>query len=185
MKRFSTLIPLALLLATACVAPKEKDFETPLPAGAAALLEWDGAWPEMTSAWYDRDELMPALERSIEWTDRDYARNFFPIEGVTHHRALDSLLRFRELLLEAHDARSFERAVQREYQVYTSAGWDGKGGGVLFTGYCTPILDGSSVATAEFAYPLYALPDDLVKNSDGSIQAAARPTGSNPIRRAR
>ncbi|MCB9905192.1 MAG: MltA domain-containing protein [Planctomycetes bacterium] len=134
----------------------------------------------MTSAWYDRDELMPALERSIEWTDRDYARNFFPIEGVTHHRALDSLLRFRELLLEAHDARSFERAVQREYQVYTSAGWDGKGGGVLFTGYCTPILDGSSVATAEFAYPLYALPDDLVKNSDGSIQGRRTADGIEP-----
>jgi len=180
MKRFSTLIPIALLLVTACVAPKEKDFETPLPPGASALLEWDGAWPDMATEWYGRDEILPALDRSIEWTDREYARNFFPVEGVTHQRALDSLLRFRELLVEAHDARSFENAVQREFMVYTSAGWDGKGGGVLLTGYCTPILDGNSVASADFSFPLYALPGDLVKGSDGSIHGRQTTSGIEP-----
>lgn len=180
MMRLSILIPFALLLSAACVAPQEKDFETPLPPGAPALLEWQGAWPDMAATWYERDELLPALDRSIEWTDREYARNFFPVESVTHQRALDSLLRFRELLLEAHDAQSFENAVQREFQVYQSAGWNGRGGGVLFTGYCTPILDGSAVATAEFAYPLYALPDDLVKNSDGSIEGRRTAAGIEP-----
>ena len=47
-----------------------------------------------------------------------------------------------------------------------SAGWDGRGGGVLFTGYCTPILMGSLESSAEFRWPLYALPTDLVKGED-------------------
>lgn len=180
MKCLSLSIPFALLLATACVAPAEKDFETPLPPGAAALLEWDGEWPDMAPEWYGRNEILPALDRSIEWTDRDYAKHFFPIEGISHQRALDSLLRFRELLVEAHDARAFENAVQREFMLYTSAGWNGRGGGVLFTGYCTPILDGNTVATAEYSYPLYALPEDLVKAPDGSIRGRRTANGVEP-----
>lgn len=184
MKPFPALRPvaplLALALAAACVAPAEKDFETPLPRGASALIEYDGEWPNLAAQWYERDEILPALERSIEWTDRDYARNFFPVEGITHERALESLLRFRELLVEAHDARAFERAVQREYQLYQSAGWNGQGGGVLFTGYCTPILDGSLAASTEFAYPLYALPDDLVKGAGGVIRGRQTDYGIEP-----
>ena len=180
MKPLPRLLPALLAALAACVAPAEKDFETPLPPGAAALIEYEGEWPDLASQWYERDEILPALERSIEWTDREYARNFFPVEGISHQRALDSLLRFRELLVEAHDARAFERAVEREFMLYQSAGWNGAGGGVLFTGYCTPILDGSPVASADYEYPLYALPDDLVKASDGTIRGRQTAYGLEP-----
>ena len=180
MKPLRRLLPLSLVLSAACVAPAEKDFSAPLPPGAPALIEHDGEWPDLASQWRERDDLLPALERSIQWTDREYARNFFPREGITHARSLDSLLRFRELLVEAHDARAFERAVQREFQLYKSAGWDGRGGGVLYTGYCTPILEGSLTASAEYAHPLYALPEDLVKGPDGSIRGRDTGYGVEP-----
>ena len=100
---------------------------------------------------------MPALEHSIEWTTQGLRRRYFPIEGVTHERALASLVRFREILLEARDAtEDFELAIEREFDVYKSAGWDGRGGGVLFTAYCTPILDGSLEPAPGYDYPLYA-----------------------------
>jgi membrane-bound lytic murein transglycosylase A len=49
-----------------------------------------------------------------------------------------------------------------------SIGCDDRGT-VLFTGYYTPILDGSFVRTERFRYPLYKQPDDLVKGPTGEI----------------
>jgi membrane-bound lytic murein transglycosylase A len=40
---------------------------------------------------------------------------------------------------------------------------------VLFTGYYTPIFEGSLQRTAQFNYPLYEQPDDLVKAPNGEI----------------
>jgi hypothetical protein len=56
------------------------------------------------------------------------------MEGISHELALQSLERFRELVLEAESARELELAIADEFDVYKSAGWDGEGGGVLFTG---------------------------------------------------
>jgi membrane-bound lytic murein transglycosylase A len=88
---------------------------------------------------------------------------------VTHERALRSLERFRELLTGAGSAEDFQRAIEAEFTVYKSAGWNGRGGGVLFTAYCTPLLRGSLEPSPEFTHPLYALPPDLVKDRDGSV----------------
>jgi membrane-bound lytic murein transglycosylase A len=75
----------------------------------------------------------------------------------------------RELLQTTASAEEFDARVALEFDIYKSAGWNGKGGGVLFTGYCTPILDGALAADATYAYPLYGLPDDLVKGKKGEI----------------
>ena len=70
--------------------------------------------------------------------------------------------------------------VRAEFDAYQSAGWDGRGGGVLFTGYCTPVLDGSLEPTAIYRYPLYALPPDLVKSEDGTILGRNTKNGIEP-----
>ena len=41
---------------------------------------------------------------------------------------------------------------------------------MLFTAYCTPILEGSLAESARYRFPLYAKPDDPVKASDGSVK---------------
>jgi len=171
---------LALLAVAACKSTP--DYNRPLPEGWPALLpvsakdmpDFAADWPAM------RDELVPALDNSIEWTAKDYAEQFFPIEGVTRERALASLERFREILLAAESAEEVEFAIAAEFDVYRSAGWDGEGGGVLFTGYCTPILDGRLERDERFAYPLYALPDDLVKGRDGAILGRRTEEGISP-----
>ena len=68
-----------------------------------------GDWPAA------RRELVPALDRSIEWTRKDYANQFFPIEGITRDHALASLTRFREILLGSLDATELELAIEREF----------------------------------------------------------------------
>ena len=168
---------LALVLLPACTTP---DYSRKLPDGWPALLPLKPgeARPNFREEWEARDEILPALERSIEWTKKPSAANFFPIEGVSQERALASLERFRDLLKNSTDGRDFNGAVGVEFDIYKSAGWNGKGGGVLFTGYCTPILDGNLTADATYRYPLYGMPDDLVKGKDGAILGQRRADGA-------
>jgi membrane-bound lytic murein transglycosylase A len=166
----------------------QPDYSKPLPEGAPALLALaaDEARPDFAAEWEKRDEILPALEHSIAWTKRKTSAKHFPIEGVTAARALASLERFREILTTSKDGAEFDRRIGEEFTVYKSAGWNGAGGGVLFTAYCTPILEGSTVATERYRHPLYALPDDLVKGPEGEIlgQRVANGTQPYPTRRA-
>ena len=162
------LAGLTLAISSCRSAP---DYNKPLPEGWPALIQVKPSdIPPLGNDWpLVKRELLPSLDRSIAWTKKDYAKQFFPIEGVSHERALASLVRFREILTTAHDATELELAIEREFDVYKSAGWNGKGDGVLFTAYCTPILEGRLSPQAGFTHPLYGLPDDLVKGSDGKI----------------
>jgi membrane-bound lytic murein transglycosylase A len=148
----------------------EADYGRALPEGAPALLPLeDVSHLDFGPEWDDRHEIAAALDRSLVWTRREHAEQFFPIAGITHERALRSLERLRELLLDSHGRAAFDAAVKGEFQVYISAGWDGRGGGVLFTGYCTPLLPGSLTPDETHRWPLYGLPPDLVKGQQGAI----------------
>lgn len=175
-------LPLFASFAGCAAASKKKDFNAALPPGAPALLRVtdEGEWPDLREGWQNRAELLPSLERSIDWTGREYAKQFFPIEGISQGKALASLERFRDLLNSSSSAEDFEASVRREYGLYKSAGWDGRGGGVLFTGYYTPILDGRLVGDSTYRFPLYALPDDLEKGSHGEILGQRTTTGLRP-----
>ena len=188
MKSIAQCLGLALLTGVTGACRVTPEYGRPLPEGAPALLPLKRGErrPDFSLEWYGRHELLPALERSIEWTRKPFAQQFFPIEGISHVHALASLERFREILMTSSGPEEFDRWLADEFVVYKSAGWNGKGGGVLFTGYCTPILDGSPVATYGYDYPLYALPPDLVKGEQGEI--LGRDTGNGiepyPTRRA-
>ena len=158
----------ALPLVGGCAAP---NYDAELPPGWAPLLPLPRgtAFPEVSASWVRRDALVPAVERSIEWLQRPHAERFFPQAGIGHDRVLASCVRLRELLLESGDAAAFQRAVEREFEVFVSAGWDGRGGGVLFTAYYTPIFEGSLEPVGGFQYPLYARPDDLITDAEGRV----------------
>jgi membrane-bound lytic murein transglycosylase A len=145
------------------------DYSRPLPAGAPALLPLGPGepLPDFSADWTRRDATRKALAGSLDWMAKPSARGHFPAAGIDYDRALASLQRFSELLEQSRSGSDFSRRLQREFTVYKSAGWDGRGGGVLFTGYYTPILDGSRERTGQFRYPLHGLPDDLVKDEAG------------------
>lgn len=169
MKR-ALLCTLALLpLLAACRSTP--DYNTALPEGAPALLPLgkNDPVPDFSRQWEQREEILPALDHSLFWTRREHAKQFFPQAGIDHGRALRSLERFRALLVETAGPSEFQQAIEREFTVYKSAGWDGRGGGVLFTAYCTPLLRGQLEADARHRWPLYALPPDLVKGKGGEI----------------
>ncbi|TAJ17587.1 MAG: murein transglycosylase [Planctomycetota bacterium] len=175
LRALTLLVVLALACTGACksisVGKPRPDYGRPLPDGAPALLPLgpNEPRPDWSGEWSKRAEILPALEHSIFYMRRPVARKFYPQAGIEHETAWLSLERFRELLNESPLGLSFARAIDREFDVYKSAGWDGAGGGVLFTGYCTPILKGALEPSAQFAHPLYALPPDLEKSPDGEI----------------
>ncbi|MDF1797713.1 MAG: MltA domain-containing protein [Planctomycetota bacterium] len=164
MKLLGTLLLFGL---AACVS--NPNYDRALEEGAPALLEVPSdEVPDFAMDWSLREEILPALDRSIDWIHRGHAKNHFPIEGVDIQRARASLERFRELLTTSTSRKDFDRSVREEFTWYKSAGWNGRGGGVLFTGYCTPLLEGSLTQGGGYDYPLYALPDDLIKHDQGT-----------------
>jgi len=171
------LVTLLFLAAAACKTTP--DYGASLAEGAPALIPLgpNEKIPDVSRQWEERDELLPALEHSLAWTRREHAKQFFPIAGIEHERALASLERFQELLRSSYGPEDFQTSIEREFQVYKSAGWNGKGGGVMFTAYCTPILRGNLTETAEYRYPLYRLPKDLVKGRDGGVLGWETPQG--------
>src|SRR5687768_2514963 len=169
MKLPAFLPSLALFLCV--VACRGPDYGRPLPPGAPALIELGpkDKRPDFSEGFHRRDAILPAVERSIEWFEKPSSAQFFPMEGVSFERARDSVLRFRELLQSSRTEEEFTRGIATDFTVYKSAGWNAKGGGVLFTAYCTPILPGSRTQDSTYRYPLYGLPPDLVKGKGGEI----------------
>ena len=172
----------AAVLACLCVAgctekivipeppvPQKKDYDRQLPPGAPALrlIEDPALLPDFRAAWRtDRDALLTALDHSIRYFTYPSSRRYYPIQGITHERAAQSLIAFREILAASRSGSEFSARVLSAFDVYQSVGCDNRGT-VLFTGYYTPIFDASRVRTEEYRWPLYKLPPDLVKDREG------------------
>ncbi|MCA9002046.1 MAG: MltA domain-containing protein, partial [Planctomycetes bacterium] len=182
MNRIALLCLFALLGSCRSQGPQGPDYGRELPFGVNPLirLEPGEIVPNVSATWTDRASFLPALKKSIHWTNLKYSHQFFPAAEISHATALQSLERFQELLLNCKTPNEFQAAVETEFDFYRSAGWDGRGGGVLFTGYCTPVLDGSLTPTASYKYPLYSLPPDLVKADDGTILGRQTSSGVQP-----
>ncbi|MCE9593039.1 MAG: MltA domain-containing protein [Planctomycetes bacterium] len=175
------VVAAAVLVALVSAACKSvPDYSRPLPPGAPALIELKAGErrPDFAGEFARREEILPALDRSIAWTRSKHAAQFFPKEGITLDRAIASLERFREVLKSAATTEEFKAIVDEEFTIYKSAGWDAKGGGVLYTAYCTPILKGSRTKEPGYGHPLYSLPPDLVKAKDGEILGRKLADGS-------
>ena len=169
MKFLAALLATGLLSLAGCAT--SPDYGRPLPLGARALLPLgpDEKLPDLSEQWADRTQVIEALDRSLEYMRRPASRKAYPIEDIEHGRALASLERLKQLLLQSPGGSAFHAAVLEEFEIFKSAGWDGLGGGVLFTGYYTPIFDGRQEPDSVFKYPLYAKPKDLVSEPDGTV----------------
>jgi membrane-bound lytic murein transglycosylase A len=160
----------ALLLACLAAGGCEKevqvkpDYNRPLPPGANALrvLLDRRDWPDLKQPWQGKDaNLTAALDRSIGWFAAPSTQQYFTAGQFTHLRARTSVYAFKQLLEQSNSPESFERAVQEQFNCYISVGYDDKGG-VLYTGYYTPIFKGSRTPDGVFRYPLHKKPADLV-----------------------
>ncbi len=146
------------------------DYERPLPPGQYALrkITDPDMIPNFSFACYNTLNLRRAIDHSLSYMSKPSSQAFFPSNGISHDHVVASLRAFGELLDQGLIGRPLEAAIRERFDFYMSVGWDNQGT-VLFTGYYTPIFDGSMTRTERFRYPLYAQPDDLVKGDDGEI----------------
>lgn len=177
----STLLLIGLVI-PGCKAPvKEQEkisYDRPLPPGQLALrkITNPAEIPDFTMGCLDLTELRGAINNSLSYLKKPSSQMFYPLGDITHAKAVESLEAFAKLLDSGLGGAQLNQAIREKFDVYTSIGCDDLGT-VLFTGYYTPIFDGSFTRTDRFQYPLYQQPDDLVKDSRGEIRGRRMPDG--------
>jgi len=173
------LAAVAVLLAGCQKAQQAKDYTRPLPPGELALRKiTDPAQiPDMTIACMELDRLREAIDNSLSYLSKPSSQQFFPYGQITHADAVASLEAMGDLIDQGYIGRRLQQRILELFDVYMSVGCD-DAGTVLFTGYYTPIFDGSMERTERFRYPLYRKPDDLVKTDTGEILGQRQPDGT-------
>ncbi|MFC1515852.1 murein transglycosylase A [Thermodesulfobacteriota bacterium] len=109
------------------------------------------------------DGLEAAIQHSISYLNKipsDKAFRFGNDVFDTGHM-VRSLEYFQNYIRTKPSKPELVKFIRSNYRVYRSAGRDADGK-VLFTGYYEPILQGSLEKTAEYRFPLYARPDNLI-----------------------
>jgi membrane-bound lytic murein transglycosylase A len=154
------------------------DYDKPLAPGQLALrkITNPAEIPDFTDACHNLSNLSEAIDNSLDYLKKPSSRGFYPYADITHQQVVDSLTAFKELIKSGITGRAINDAIRQRFDVYTSVGCD-NAGTVLFTGYYTPIFDGSPAKTSRFQYPLYRQPDDLVKGDNGQILGRRGPGG--------
>ncbi|KPK76199.1 MAG: hypothetical protein AMJ79_07615 [Phycisphaerae bacterium SM23_30] len=159
--------------------PPPLDYYRPLPPGESALrkITDPAEIPDFTPGCFDLYGLQRGIANSLNFLSKPSSERFFPCGEITHDHAVASLEVFDELLASNLTQEQLNTAIREKFDVYISVGCDDQGT-VLFTGYYTPIFNGSPERTSRFRYPLYRQPEDLMKTVDGEILGRRRPDGS-------
>ncbi|MBN2559307.1 MAG: MltA domain-containing protein [Phycisphaerae bacterium] len=147
----------------------QKDYDRPLPPGQFALRKLDPSmYPSFGDAWYmaKRMGLRQAVQYSLDYLHKPSSQTCFPVGPITHQRVMDTLELFLDSLDHADSPEMLDDLIRQNFDVYISVGCD-DAGTVLFTGYYTPIFEGSLERTGRFRYPLYGLPPGFEKNDVG------------------
>ena len=180
MKKTILILELVLiaLFSASCQKPKKKvqrleekpQYDRPLPPGQLALRKITNPEdiPDFTFACHDLLNLKKAAEKSLNYMTKPSSKGFYPYGEITHDKAVESLKAFIALIDSGQRGSQLNDTIRQKFDVYISVGCDDKGT-VLFTGYYTPIFDGSLKRTEKFQYPLYKQPADLVKGPKGEI----------------
>lgn len=167
----------AVLFAPGCQKPEplpmvdiQKDYDRPLPPGQFALRLVDPSqYPKFADGWYRAKGvgLREAIAASLNYLSKPSSKKYYPLGPITHEQVVTSLKLFDGMLDQATSPEELDRLIRENFDVYVSIGCDDEGT-VLFTGYYSPIFDGSLEQTEQFKYPLYKLPPDLKKDDEGN-----------------
>ena len=159
--------------------PIKPAYDRPLPPGMHALRKiTDPAQiPDFTMAATDLRDLRESIANSLSYLSKPSSSGFFSSGDITHARTVESLETFLDMLESGLAGGQLDQAIRENFDVYISIGCDDHGT-VLFTGYYTPIFEGSLERSTEFKYPLYQQPDDLVKGPNGEILGRKTSDGS-------
>ncbi|OGP95774.1 MAG: hypothetical protein A2W10_03810, partial [Deltaproteobacteria bacterium RBG_16_55_12] len=86
---------------------------------------------------------------------------------ITAAEVKESLIAFLSLLDLWDQPDKWNAEIRSRFELYPMS--DAAEGEALFTGYYRPLIEGRLTETAEYRYPIYRRPDDLVEVEPGSV----------------
>jgi membrane-bound lytic murein transglycosylase A len=109
------------------------------------------------------EQLEQAIARSLQYLNRVPPDRMYPFGADRFSAAhmIRSLELFRDFIQTQPSQARLQAFIREHYWVYRSTGRT-PSAEVLFTGYFEPFLEGRLERTAEYRYPIYARPDDLL-----------------------
>lgn len=157
------VVLLFTILESGCAMLKKKAHLVPRESGDTLVEITDPKqFPNFRDD-YTRDTLLRAIDNSLDYFKRVKSNPYgFNMTGFSHQNLEDTLKSFREGLLRCRDSEELNKFVAKNFRVFQAIGKEYEGQ-VHFTGYGTPIYDGSLTPTGEFRYPLYKMPADFKK----------------------
>ena len=153
-----TLCAAALMLLSGCVV-----FRHPQSLSESAFKQvLPTRLPDFADT-KDRAGLIRAAENSLAYLQSLNKETLYTIGDRQVAPALlaASLKEFIKIAKEAKTEADLKAKIAEKFDIYRSVGSDGKGL-VTFSSYYEPIFKASKVRTAEYKYPLYRRPNDLV-----------------------
>jgi membrane-bound lytic murein transglycosylase A len=160
-KKTFLFVVLLLIVANAlgCYPALKKEAERPEDALRQVRLFYPKFIDDM-----DTDSLILSINRNIEYLNRLDPETIFHYgpHDFTCQQVRESFEAFLNLLSKGLDSDKLSREIRKTFQLYRATGRVKKGR-VLFTGYYEPIYEGSLSPDETFKYPLYRLPDDLIR----------------------
>lgn len=153
------MLLLCLLFPTGCHKVLKKEISSP----EKALVRVKYMYPEFIDD-MDLDSLALAVNRNLEYLNRLDPGHIFTYgpEEFTCLQVRKSQEAFLDLILSAPDTKTLKREIKKNFILYRAAGRTGNSK-VLFTGYYEPVFDASLKEEGSFRYPIYSMPDDMIK----------------------
>ncbi|OQZ00237.1 MAG: hypothetical protein B6D35_07295 [Candidatus Brocadia sp. UTAMX2] len=159
----AVMLIILMLMGSGCAMFKKKTLLVPREAGDTLVEITDPTQLPQFRDDYSRDSLLQSIDHSLDYFKRVKANPYgFHMDGFSHENLEDSLKFFREGFLRCRDTAEINDFIVKNFRVFQAIGkaYEGQ---VHFTGYGTPIYDGSLTPTGEFRYPLYKIPPDFRK----------------------
>ncbi|MCF6157994.1 MAG: murein transglycosylase [wastewater metagenome] len=162
-KNLLVFIFLFSILGSGCAAFKKRSLLTPREPGDTLVEITDPKLLPHFRDDYNKHSLLTSIDNSLDYFKKVKSNQYgFYMAGFSHQDLEETLLSFREGFVRCRSAEELNEFIIKNFRVFQAIGnqYDGH---VHFTGYGTPIYDGSLTPTAEFRYPLYKKPADFKK----------------------
>jgi membrane-bound lytic murein transglycosylase A len=146
-----------------CALFKKRPLLVPREAGDTLVEITDPKQLPKFSDDYNKDSLLRSLDNSLEYFKRVKSNPYgFQMADFSHTNLENTLRFFREGFVRCRNNEELNEFVVNNFRVFQAIGKSYEGQ-VHFTGYGTPIYDGSLTPTGEFRYPIYKIPADFRK----------------------
>lgn len=164
--RFNYLLAalfLLMILNTGCSTLWKKPILSPVEQGIGlAEITDPKQFPDFSDD-YSKETLLRSIDNSIEYFKRIKSYPYaFNSAGFSKEKQLDTLNSFREGFIQCKNSQELNKFVIENFRIFQTIGKKYEGE-VHFTGYATPIYDGSLTQSETFRYPLYKRPADFKK----------------------